>query len=122
MRRYITRRDFLSKTVTAAAVTAIGFHAFLSPTAFAIAQKIHHIDIKDLEFSPAELLVRPGDRIIWTNQDIAPHTITAIDKSWDSQKIARNKEWYIDVTADMSTSYYCRYHPKMKAKLIIATV
>ena len=119
MRKSIKRRDFISRTVAATAVTAIGFHVPLFSSASAKEQKNHHIDIKDFEFSPTELVVRPGDKIIWTNRDIVPHTATATDKSWDSKMIQRGKKWHINVTSDMSTSYYCRFHPKMKAKLTI---
>lgn len=64
-------------------------------------------------------MVRPGDGIILTNLDIAPHTATATDKSWDSKLMQKSGDWHLDVTADMATSYYCRYHPQRKAKLTI---
>ena len=47
----------------------------------------HRVLIKRFKFEPARLEVRPGDVIVWENLDIAPHTATATDKSWDTGRI-----------------------------------
>ena len=81
----------------------------------------HTIEIKAFKFEPNILKVRPGDRITWINRDIAPHTATTRDHSWDTKTLKRNETGSIVVTIDTKTEYYCRFHPHMKAKLIIET-
>ena len=77
------------------------------------------VEIRNLEFIPNELVVAPGDTITWINYDIVPHTVTADDKSWDSGLIKANGQWEIVVIKDMLPSYFCQYHPTMKANLSI---
>lgn len=77
----------------------------------------HHVEIQKLKFVPATLDVAPGDIIVWTNLDIVPHTVTALDGSWDSGNLDFEAQWSTTVTATMSSSYICRYHPAMKGAL-----
>ncbi len=79
----------------------------------------HIVEIRDFVFAPERIEVRPGDRITWINRDIAPHTATADDGSWDSGELRRDEEWQMTVEAGMKTDYYCRFHPMMKARLAI---
>jgi len=48
------------------------------------------VAIEDMRFAPATLAVRPGDRVVWTNRDLVPHTVTARDGRFDSKAIAAN--------------------------------
>lgn len=82
-----------------------------------VSQRRHVVEIQKLKFVPAELEVSPGDIIVWINQDIAPHTVTAKDKSWGSKTLKRKDEWQTVVSTDMPGAYYCRFHPNMKAML-----
>ena len=80
----------------------------------------HHIvKIQQFVFSPATLSVRSGDRITWVNLDIVPHTATADDGSWDTGELAAQGSVEIEVSQTMHNTYYCRFHPSMKAKLDI---
>jgi len=79
----------------------------------------HQVEISNFDFQPAALQVRPGDTITWINRDIAPHTATASDNSWDTGTIRTDEAVTLEVTADMVPSYYCRFHPMMMAELEI---
>ena len=81
------------------------------------APKEHIVEIRNLTFIPAELDVSPGDTITWINYDFVPHTVTADDKSWDSGLIEANGKWQIVVIKGTYESYFCRFHPNMKANL-----
>ena len=81
----------------------------------------HVVDIRGLKFQPVELVVVPGDIIVWINHDIIPHTATADDKSWDSKSIGKQGEWQTNVEPGMTEEYFCRFHPNMKARLQITT-
>ena len=78
------------------------------------------VDIRGLKFQPVELVVAPGDTIVWINHDIVPHTATAGDKSWDSKSIGKQGQWETVVQSGMAEEYFCRFHPNMKARLQIS--
>ena len=75
----------------------------------------HTVEIRNLEFTPKELNVAQGDTITWINHDFVPHTVTADDKSWDSGLIKADGQWQTVVQVDMFSTYFCQYHPTMKA-------
>ncbi|MEQ9620324.1 MAG: plastocyanin/azurin family copper-binding protein [Deltaproteobacteria bacterium] len=79
----------------------------------------HVVEISNLRFIPKEIVVAPGDTIIWVNRDFVPHTVTANDESWDSGLIEAEGRWETVIKADMQEGYFCRYHPSMTAKLFI---
>ncbi len=75
----------------------------------------HTVNIRDLTFHPESLDVRAGDRITWINHDIAPHTATAVDGRWDTGPLKKGARASVTVGADMTSHYFCRFHPAMKA-------
>ncbi|EKF18021.1 cupredoxin domain-containing protein [Nitratireductor pacificus] len=77
----------------------------------------HRVEIRGLKFVPDVLTVRPEDTVTFVNRDIAPHTATASDQSWDTGTLARDAEATITVTAGMTQAYFCRFHPMMKGEL-----
>jgi len=79
----------------------------------------HVVEIRNLEFTPKDLVVAPGDTITWVNYDLVPHTVTADDESWDSGLVGAQGQWQTVVQADTHTTYFCRYHPSMTARLRI---
>ena len=80
---------------------------------------VHDIEIKSFAFNPSVLEVRPGDQIRWVNRDISPHTATAEDGSWDTGELRRGQSATLKVTQNMSTAYFCAFHPNMRAEFII---
>ena len=78
----------------------------------------HEVAITGFKFVPAELKVRPGDRIRWTNADFSAHTATADDGSWDTGGLDEGQSATIDVVAGMSLTYHCDFHRAMRAKLV----
>ena len=81
------------------------------------APKVHDIAIKAFTFDPAQVQVRVGDRIRWTNMDLAPHTATADDFSWDTEALAKGAFAEVVVTDRMETSYFCAFHPHMTGEI-----
>ncbi len=80
---------------------------------------LHGVEISDFTFSIEMLAVRVGDRIVWVNNDIVPHTATAKDRSWDTGLIAPDASAILTVTAGMTTAYFCEYHPVMVAQIVL---
>ena len=77
-----------------------------------------HVTIEKLAFLPAEIEVRAGQTIEWTNKDPFAHTATVKD-GWEVV-IPPGKAATHVAAADDTAEYYCRYHPNMKGKIRIA--
>jgi plastocyanin len=102
-----------------ATLTLVLFVAFSASVHLATAEEgtTHTVAIKAFKFDPPSLNVKAGDKITWINEDLAPHTATAKDKSWDTGRLKKGQSKTIEVTADFSLDYFCRFHPNMKAAL-----
>ncbi len=107
MPRTIMRRTFLGGAVVSA--TALTFSARAEQAA-----KVHEVTIKRFTYEPEQIEVRVGDIIRWTNLDIAPHTASADDLSWDTKELKRNESAEITVEDGMVLTYFCAFHPHMK--------
>ena len=79
----------------------------------------HRIEIADFAFQPRELALNVGDTVVWVNNDIAPHTATALGGSWDTGTLNRHEEAAVAFTSPGRFEYHCRFHPMMKAHLIV---
>jgi plastocyanin len=73
------------------------------------------IDIADFEFDPDAVTVEAGTEVSWTNSDDAPHTATADDESFDTGDLDRGDSGRVTFDQPGTFSYYCRFHPFMKA-------
>ena len=76
----------------------------------------HTVEIVQMKFKPAEITVKPGDKITFINRDMVVHNVTeASGKSWKSPDLETGKSW--SMLATKSASYYCSFHPVMKGKI-----
>ena len=75
------------------------------------------VTIENLQFSPAELTVRRGDRIVWVNKDLFPHTATAKDKTFDSGSIDASGSWVLNADKVGDHPYGCSFHPTMNGQI-----
>lgn len=71
------------------------------------------------EYLPDVLTVSPGDVVVWKNEDNVPHSVTTVQKGFDSGYIASGASWKITAGQTGELFYYCTYHPNMKAKLVV---
>lgn len=112
-----TRQMVRAKTVAATVATAsLGLMLVIAGSCSLMAAD-HTIEIKSFKFVPNTLIVQPGDTITWINRDIAPHTATAQDKSWDTGRLKKDQSYKLVVTPETNKDYVCRFHPQMKARL-----
>jgi plastocyanin len=77
------------------------------------------VTIKNFKFTPGTSSVHVGDTITWTNQDIAPHTATAQDGSFDTGTINKNKSGSHTFTKAGTFPYICSIHPNMKGTVTV---
>lgn len=79
----------------------------------------NEISIGNMSFSVSNLTVKKGETIQWINNDLVPHTVTALDKSFDSQTIAPGKTWTFRAKKIGQFPYQCEFHPSMKASVSV---
>jgi plastocyanin len=75
------------------------------------------VTIENMQFNPQELSVHRGDRVVFVNKDLFPHTATAVRKAFDSGSIAANASWSYVALKPGDYAYGCSFHPTMKARL-----
>ena len=69
--------------------------------------------IKNFKFEPANLKVAQGAKITVRNEDDAPHTLTANDRSFDTGNIDGNGQKEVTPTKAGQVSYKCDIHQYM---------
>jgi plastocyanin len=79
------------------------------------AESTDKVDISDFKFVPESVTVEAGAELTWTNSDDAPHTATADDSSFDTGDLDQGDSKAITFDEPGTFSYYCRFHPFMKA-------
>jgi plastocyanin len=104
----IPRRLFLA--LAGAAVAA----APASP-----APKVYTVTVRDMAFGPMPTGLRVGDVVEWVNNDIFVHSATARDKSFDVELKPKARVRMI-LKKPGTVAFYCRYHPGMTGKLVVA--
>jgi plastocyanin len=80
---------------------------------------VHVVTIENMRFTPADLTVKRGERVVWINKDMVPHTATARSAAFDSGNIASTASWSYVADTVGTHSYVCTYHPTMSAKLTV---
>lgn len=75
------------------------------------------IAIKDFSFQPAELTVKTGTKVIWTNQDPNPHDLSS--KEFTSPLLSQGQTYSHTYTKNGTYAYSCGVHPSMKGTIIV---
>ena len=83
----------------------------------AVGPKTYTVTIENMQFSPGQLTVHRGDRIVWANKDLFPHTVTASNKAFDSGSIEADASWTYLAGESGDYPYGCSFHPTMKATI-----
>ncbi len=96
----------------------VAFAALLLALAPAAWARTHTIVIEGMQFKPGELTVKRGDRVVWVNRDVVPHTVKA-DATFESPAIAPDASWGTTVKSPGRHAYACTLHPTMKATLVV---
>ena len=70
------------------------------------------ITIDNFTFAPAELTVKVGTTVTWTNHDDIPHTIVSAGK-FRSKALDTDNSFSFTFTAAGDYKYFCSLHPHM---------
>ncbi len=77
------------------------------------AAKSEKVEIVEFAYQPDPVVVQVGGKVIWQNQDTAPHTATADDGSFDTGTIEKGKLGSATFKEAGTFTYHCEIHPTM---------
>lgn len=77
------------------------------------AQKSEKVQIVEFTYEPDPVVVQVGGKVIWQNEDTAPHTATADDGSFDTGIIEKGKLGSATFKEPGTFTYFCEVHPTM---------
>ena len=75
--------------------------------------------IQDFVFGPAEVRVRPGDRVTWINCDTDSHTSTANGGQWASPLLAPGDRFTQTFPTAGEFPYHCAPHAFMMGRVVV---
>ncbi|HKB44199.1 MAG TPA: metallophosphoesterase [Chitinophagaceae bacterium] len=76
--------------------------------------------IDNFSFTPQELTVSAGTKVIWINHDEVPHTVTSTDKRFTSSgTLDTDQQFSFTFSEKGIYNYYCSVHPHMTGKVIV---
>lgn len=77
------------------------------------------VEITNFAFSPANITVKVGTKVTWTNKDSVQHSATADGNSFDTGLIAQNDSASYTFKKTGTYSYHCTPHPYMKGTVTV---
>ena len=98
------------------AATLLAGLPLAAPAQSAGAATVH---IKNFMFVPATLTVAPGTVVTFINDDQEPHTVTATDKSFDSEGLDTNQKYTHAFAKAGTYQIFCEVHPYMHGTIVV---
>jgi len=120
------RSLLVSSSRRAAAVSVLALCAAAAlPTLSAIAASpaaTVTVDITKFTYAPKELTIAPGTRVVWTNKDETPHTVTSNDKSFASKGLDTGDKFEHTFATPGDFDYICTVHPFMTGTVHVRAI
>ncbi|MCC7417646.1 MAG: hypothetical protein IT176_10935 [Acidobacteria bacterium] len=70
-------------------------------------------------YAPNPVVIAPGGRVTWTNNDTTSHTSTSDTGTWNSGGIAPGQSFSRAFPSAGSFAYHCAFHPGMIGVVIV---
>ena len=77
------------------------------------------VTIKGFRFTPADINVKVGDNVVWTNADTAPHTVESTDGTLKSDELSKGDTYSYTFTKAGKYDYVCGIHPSMHGSVMV---
>ena len=77
------------------------------------------VDIIDFAYHPRVLRVAAGTAVTFVNRDGEPHTITALDRSFDSGALDAKNTWIHRFHKPGRYAFLCGFHPYMRGTIVV---
>ena len=102
-------------------LSALAVSSFFAamPAAAADMQPANMVVMKNFDFSPMSLTIKPGSSVTWKNLDGEPHTVTSADGLFRSGALDQNDSYTFKFDKPGTYKYLCSIHPRMMAAIIV---
>jgi plastocyanin len=77
------------------------------------------VSIENFSFGSSPVTVSVGTTVTWTNNDVAPHTVTATDGSFSSGNLNPGESFSFTFSTAGTFDYVCSYHPNMTGSIVV---
>jgi amicyanin len=77
------------------------------------------VRIKNFAFAPANVTVKVGTTVTWTNTDQEAHTVTAKNGAFTSPALNNGSTYRYTFTKPGTYDYLCTIHPFMTATVVV---
>jgi plastocyanin len=105
--------DSNTSTVTRSTESSTEESGQSAPAPSGEAGRAEKVEIADFAYDPDPVTVQVGGKVIWLNQDSAPHTATAEDGSFDTGTLEQGKLKSETFKQAGTYAYICEIHPDM---------
>jgi len=75
--------------------------------------------MKNVTYLQQRLQVTVGTTVEWTNNDPMPHSVTAVNRSFNSGLINPGRTYRHTFTTAGTYNYFCMPHPFMKGVVVV---
>jgi plastocyanin len=125
-----SRAEIFGWVIAIIIVAIMGFIAFTGPyhkvVKAAAPQRYSSLHVAILtdpktigKYTPKTITVHLGQKVVFTNNSNADHTVTAYSNAFNSGNIALGASWTFIATKPGVYKYYCLYHPFMLGILTV---
>lgn len=77
------------------------------------------VSMKNLSFEPANITVKKGDTVTWTNNDSTIHSIVADNGSFGLNQLSPGEKSTHKFDESGTIDYHCSIHPSMRGKVVV---
>lgn len=90
-----------------------------APTAARAPARIVRNGMKNVNYLQSRMQITVGTTVVWTNNDPLQHTVTAVDRSFNSGLINPGKTYRHTFNKAGTYRYFCTPHPFMKGTIVV---
>jgi plastocyanin len=108
-----------AETPTPAVVPPVAEKAKPTPAPVKVAARVRRTTIKNISYLQPKISIAVGTTIEWTNNDPLPHSVTAVNKSFNSGLIQPGKSYRHTFTKAGRYDFFCMPHPFMKGTIVV---
>lgn len=89
-------------------------------TAFAEEHSVvHEVIIENMSFSPANLSIKAGDTVLFTNAERLRHSAVDLDSAWDTGLLSMGQSASISFDGEGTYQYRCGPHANMRGTITV---
>ncbi len=77
------------------------------------------VEIRASGYYPSTVTIAKGGTVTWINKDSKEHSVTNVERKFNSQRIDPDFSWSHTFEKEGYYSYGCIYHPEMKGKVVV---